>query len=277
MRKFFLWVFLFPWVLMAQPFKEVPFPLLGHFPFFHSGYIQKHGVKQIVSSVMIKDEMEVLEHLPSSQKWHFSVVGRLVQYEEVNAHGHFTQWNYTYNLKGLLAGKIQTQNGKKAKTSYTYNSDGLVTKILTTGDFELNNGEENFTYETFSPTQYKKYFLNNEGLTYKYMLVTHKGPQILATQTRYIRGVNRSYVNYTYQGNKLKSVSRNEKQTTRREQKSVLNYDELDRLISIDRYVDGAHTLHTELLYNGEVVTAILEKEISTKRIKITKLTYTYY
>jgi hypothetical protein len=160
-----------------------------------------------------------------------------------------------------------------------YNTEGLVTDIvLADAKTAKTISEEKFKYEVFTKYQYKKYWLNNEGLTYKYTVVdlNEKGRKE-EERTRFIRGASRETIYYSYQNGWLSEYSYNLKETTRRETKYILDYAENGDLLTMNEYTDGAFVTRFEYLYEDGLLIAILQKNINSQQIKITKVKYTFY
>jgi hypothetical protein len=149
-------------------------------------------------------------------------------------------------------------------------------EIDTKTGVQLLKQEYKFVYEYYD--QYKKYWLNDEGLSFKYSIIKlDDKKRIIEEKGRYIRGTSKHAIYYTFEGEKLIFYSSNIREATRKEKKYEMIYDENNRLIEMNEYKDGAYIHHHEFLYENGLLVAILEKLIRNQRIKIIKFKYEIY
>ena len=264
---------------MGQQFaKHIP-PLMNEFPFFNVTFIKDHKIKSLTTSVMYKVPNRKLDHSVEKELFLFDKNGNTVTWTKNNRNGNKVSIDYFLNNANLLA----TEHIKESNTSYlksfAYNEKGLVTQVLLANAHTAKTiTKEEFKYEYFGEFQYKKYWLNDELLTYKYTVVDldQKGRKE-EERTRFIRGASRETNYYSYKNNLLISYSHNEKEFTRREIKYVINHNENGDVVDMNKYVDGAFVTRFEYLYEDGLLIAILQKNIRTQEIRITKIKCEFY
>lgn len=265
--------------VFAQQFaNDIP-ALLNQFPFFNSTMMKGKKVKQISTQVMYKSPNKKIIFSSESATFTFDFNGNVEKWSRTNKSGISSSTTYYFSKTGALATEHITSTNSSVLKSYQYNEQGLITEIqLADAKTAKTIQEDKFKYEFFTDYQYKKYWLNNEGLTYKYTLVDldNKGRK-KEERTRYIRGTSRETIYYTYTNNWLTLYSDNVKEHSRRETKYLLEYDQNGDLLIMNEYKDGALITHYEYLYEDGLLIAILQKNINSQRIKITKVKYLFY
>ncbi|MFT6324656.1 MAG: hypothetical protein ACJAWO_002221 [Halieaceae bacterium] len=277
-----LWVVLlagFSFNGISQQLNTVHSPTLKSYPFFNGDFIKAEEVKSIHTMVMYKMPNRRIRNSQVSQKFNFDRRGNVYECQEILVSGMKIKTSFFLNKTGLLA-TIHLENSYKDELkTFFYNEQGFVTRIESA---DGKNGkmllEEKFKYEYFSGGQYKKYYLNDEGLTYKYEVVdVDSSGRIIETRSRNIRGVNREYATFKYDQKVLVMLSVNTKNVTRREERYEMDYDRDWKLQTANYLVDAAPVYRYEYLYENGVIIAILRKNLQTQEIQITKLKYTFY
>jgi hypothetical protein len=255
-------------------------PALGTtYPFFNAHLIKEKKIKKLITTVMYKSPNRKLVYSAEFAIYLFSRNGDVEKYTRANRSGNSINSNYFLSKNGLLATEHIQSAKKDIFKSYVYNEKNLVTEIQ---EAKAQTAKviktDKFKYEFFTEFQYKKYWLNSEGLTYKYTVVDldDKG-RVEEERTRFIRGASRETIYYTYENGWLTSYSYNVKEVTRRETKYILEYAENGDLLVMNESRDGALIARTEYLYEEGVLIAILEKNIASQQIKITKVKYEYF
>ena len=120
--------------------------------------------------------------------------------------------------------------------------------------------------------------MNDEGLSYKYSIIKlDDQKRIIEERGRSIRGTSKHAIYYKFDGEKLMEYSSNIRETSRREKKYQMIYNEDGLLVEMNEYKDGAYIHHHEFLYENGMLIAILEKLIRNQRIKIIKFKYEVY
>lgn len=248
------------------------------YPFFNSDFIRQKRIKTIKTEVMYKYPMQKISFSAESMRYSFSGNGDVEQWISINRSGNEKRVNYYLSKDGKLVSEHIRTSKRNILKSYVYDSHGNVTEIDRIDESQKEKFDpEKFSYEYYSDNQYKKFWLNNEGLTFKYTIVNLEGGIIVNETTRYIRGASKESVYYHYESGKLISYAKNSKLNTRREVKFELEYDESGMLQVMKEYHDGALVHRFEYLYEEGLVSVMLRKEIKSHQIQITKYSYTFY
>ena len=263
----------------AQQLNMGKAPVIDVYPFFNASFIKNKKVRFIETEVMLKIPNQKIRYSNRVQKFEFDRSGNVMVYQNISPSGVNSKTSYFLNKTGLLAIIHSEMPHKDALLSFFYDEKGrVVTKETANGKNPEALVEEKFTYEDFSATQFKKYYLNDENLTYKHEVVDldSKG-RVVESRARYIRGVNREYSKFGYAQKLLVSVSINVKNVTRREEKYVMSYDDNEVLQFMQFRIDGAPIYRYEYLYEDELIIAILRKDLKSEEIQITKLKYRFF
>lgn len=266
-------------VVSAQQFApDIP-ALLNQYPFFNSSVIKSKSIKKITTKVMYKSPNKKIVFSAEGAIFECSRNGNVTKWKRTNRSGIMSTTSYFLSKNGRLATEhFETSHTDELK-SYVYNTEGFITEIIIADARTAKViQEEKFKYEIFSELQYKKYWLNSEGLTYKYTVVdTDDEGRKEEERTRFIRGASRETIYYTYTNGWLTEYSYNMKTTTRRETKYVLEYAQNGDLLTMNESVDGAFVTRFEYLYEDGLLIAILQKNINSQQIKIIKVKYEFY
>ena len=264
---------------LAQQFAANIPPLMGEYPFFNSSFIMERKLKSLSTSVMYKSPNKKLDHSTESEMFLFDKNGNTVTWTKNNRIGVEVSIDYFLNDDNLLATEHIKESNAAYLKSFAYNEKGLVTQILLANAHTAKTIiQENFKYEYFGELQYKKYWLNDELLTYKYTVVDlDELGRKEEERTRFIRGASRETNYYSYKHNLLISYSHNDKEFTRREVKYVINHNKRGVVLDMNKYVDGAFVTRFEYLYENGLLIAILQKNLRTQEIKITKIKCEFY
>ncbi len=254
-------------------------PVLQAYPFYNPDFIDRMNVQSIQTVVMYKMPNRTLRKTQQHQVFEFDALGNVSKYMEYAPSGSCKIKSYFVDRKGRLATVHLRFEGRNELASFQYTPDGLVEKkeISNVHDAHLIS-QEIFTYEKFSDRQFKRFYLNDENLTYKYEVVDlDEQGRVTNTRARFIHGVHRSSTDYGYEGDLLISFARNIRELTRREEKYVMEYDGHGILQVAHLWIDAALIYRYEYLYEDGLMVAILRKELKSQEIKITKLKYRFY
>jgi hypothetical protein len=252
--------------------------LITSYPFFNADFIKIKSIKKISTVVMYKSPNRKLRTSSEQAIFDFEPTGHVTKWQNTNRSGYTTTTSFYRAKNGLLATEHITNSKKSVLKSYVYDEHNHVTKIqLSDAHTAKTLLEERFSYEYFTSIQYKKYWLNDEGLTYKHTVVDldNEG-HIIEERTRYIRGASKETNYYKYQDGLLTTYSNNIKEQTRRETKYQMEYTKTGNFLVMEEFKDGARINRYEYLYEEGLLIAILRKNIKTQQIKITKIKYQY-
>lgn len=276
-----LWgsVFLIITVGNAQQLDLHSAPMLQEYPFFNSSFIYQMNVKKIQTEVMYKMPNRTLRKTQQRQVFEFDALGNVAKYRTYASSGSCKTKSYFLNKKGQLSTHHLRFENRNELESFQYNSDGFLEKREVSDAHDASVlTQEKFTYEKFSDTQFKRFYLNDEGLTYKYEVVDLDAlKRVVSTRARFIHGVHRSSSDYVYVGDLLMSFASNTREITRREEKYTMEYDTQGVLQVCNFWIDAALIYRYEYLYEDGLLVAVLRKELKTQEIQITKLNYVFY
>lgn len=272
-------VFLIITVGNAQQLDLHSAPMLREYPFFNSDFIHQMNVKKIHTEVMYKMPNRTLRKTQQRQVFDFDALGNVAKYWTYGSSGSCKSKSYFLNKKGQLSTNHLRFENRNELESFQYNADGFLEKreVSDVRDATVLTQEE-FTYEKFSDMQFKRFYLNDKGLTYKYEVVDLDVLQrVVSTRARFIHGVHRSSSDYVYEGDLLMSLASNTREITRREEKYTMEYDTQGVLQVCNFWIDAALIYRYEYLYEDGLLVAVLRKELKTQEIQITKLNYVFY
>lgn len=264
---------------LGQQFAAHLPPLMDKYPFFNQSVIKTKQIKTLTTSVMYKVPNRKLVYSGESQLFSFDENGNVSSLKQTTRSYVVHNTKYFLNKQNQLETVLIKYGMVSELKSFEYNQEGLLIKeLLANSQTAETITEQEFKYEFFTKNQYKKYWLNDEGLTYKYTVVDldelgRKDEE----RTRYIRGASRETNYYSYENNQLVSYSHNEKEFTRREVKYLINYSENGDVVDMNKYEDGAYVTRYEYLYEEGLLIAVLQKNIRSQEIRITKIKYTFY
>lgn len=248
------------------------------YPFFNAEFVRARRIKSIQTKVMYKSPMQKILFSVEQMTYDFSRNGDVEQWKSMNRSGNERSIKYYISKDGLLISEHIKSSKQNILKSYVYDASGNVIEIQQMDQTQINQYDpERFSYEYYSETQYKKFWLNNEGLTYKYSIINELDGLKVDETTRYVRGAGKESIYYQYDAGFLISYAKNTKVSTRREVKFDLEYDENNVLQIMNEYHDGALVYRFEYLYENDLVVAVLRKEIKSHQIKITKYQYTFF
>ncbi len=178
-------------------------------------------------------------------------------------------------------------------TYYEYFGDGLVsrqtlckeTNIAQSGEpFKLGVqtviSEEKFEYETLTPTQVKKKFLNDEGKLYKQGILNFKNSKPVDESYEFVVGFIRSGVTYKYDAHeRLTEKTITDNSSGNNTEKIAYEYDANGNVTAEKRFKNGAQTDEIIYIYDEakKLLTSQADRQIQKASIKIVKYEYAFY
>ncbi len=252
---------------------------LKKFPYLNSEYIKQNKIKSVYTEVLFKVPSKPIEHSLERDSFTFNSNGLISTYQKINTLGDTSNSKYSFDIQGEIDEIYFKNRSREIRIKYFFDKKTNLVEIKET---DVRTGvvieQQNFKYVYETYNQYKKYWINNEGLTFRYAIISLDDQnRIIKEEGRYIRGTNKHAKQYIYTNQLLTEYISNTRESTRKEEKYKLIYDENATLLEMDEYQDGAHLSHTEYLYENQLLEAILEKNMHTKQIKITKVKYSLY
>ncbi len=202
-----------------------------------------------------------------------------------------TEFFYTSN--GYLKMKRVCIGNFYNTTYYEYFGDGLVsrqtlckeTNIAKSGEpFKLGVqtviSEEKFEYETLTPTQIKKRFLNDEGKPYKQGILNFSNDKPMDESYEFTVGFIRSGVTYKYDSQgRLTEKTMTDNSSGNSVEKIIYEYDANENVTAEKRFKNGTQTDEIVYLYDEakRLMTSQIDRQIQKASIKIVKYEYEFY
>lgn len=272
--RFFLLVLL---VLSFHGKAQVSVPHLvpdfGVFPFFNETYIVKNSIRKIGTTVMFKYPMKTLIGSVKKQEFTFQRNGMPYSYAITSAEGHTKKSRYMYAPNTQLESEISLNH----TTYYSYDKNGFLVKERIVGE-DGNQNVQQYRMERVSDQQTKKYWLNNEQLTYKYAIQnTNQNGQLVSSSTRYIRGAYRTNETWQWKQGWLLTYVKQTREFTSETKRYSITYSTEFEVQKMEVFTNDVHSHTWEYLYEDGLLTAILIKDLKTQCITITKIDYEYW
>jgi hypothetical protein len=263
----------------SQPFDvSAPLPWKS-FPFFSPEYCAKNHIKAIRTEVMKKPSNRPIMRMANRDFYYFDTLGTITSRWSKTIHFDTTLWSFETDGRKLLVWEYSSDSRGRRSFRYIRDENGNVTEVIERDEKKLEVvGTEKFRYDYDYEGQYKKYWLNDEGLSYKYALVkVDSENRKIHEEHRFIRGAGKIERTYVYQNEWLIEYREMVRTTSRSDVAYQMKYNSLNQIIEMDEIQGGTPVFHTEFLYENGLVTAILEKELATQEITITKFSYEFY
>jgi len=200
---------------------------------------------------------------------------------------------FFYSSNGYLKMKRVCIGNFYNSTYYEYFGDGLVsrqtlckeTNIAKSGDlFKLGVqtviSEEKFEYETLTPTQIKKNFLNDEGKSYKQGILNFQNSKPTDESYEFVVGFIRSGVTYKYDANeRLTEKIITDNSSGNSTEKITYEYDANGNVTAEKRFKNGVQTDEIIYIYDEakKLLTSQADRQIQKASIKIVKYEYEFY
>jgi len=200
---------------------------------------------------------------------------------------------YSYSSNGYLKMKRVCLGNFYNSTYYEYFGDGLVsrqtlckeTNIAKSGEpFKLGVqtviSEEKFEYETLTPTQVKKKFLNDEGKPYKQGILNFSNSKPVDESYEFVVGFIRSGVTYKYDAHeRLTEKTMTDNSSGSNTEKIAYDYDANGSVTAEKRFKNGTQTDEIIYIYDEskKLLTSQADRQIQKASIKIIKYEYTFY
>ncbi|MEK6615179.1 MAG: hypothetical protein AABZ32_03560 [Bacteroidota bacterium] len=201
--------------------------------------------------------------------------------------------DFFYSSNGYLQMKRVCIGNFYNTTYYEYFGDGLVsrqtlckeTNIAKSGEpFKLGVqtviSEEKFEYETMTPTQVKKKFLNDEGKPYKQGILNFSNGKLMDESYEFIVGFIRSGGTYKYDSqSRLTEKTMTDNSSGNSVEKIRYDYDANGNVTAEKQFRNGTQTDEIIYIYDEskKLLTSQADRQIQKASIKIIKYEYTFY
>ena len=196
---------LLPLSVWSQQFPSDFPPTLKNYPFFNTEFVHSKGIKSIHTKVMFKSPMQKIVYSLESDSFRFNELGRVVFHQKNHSNGDTTTTQFKANKLNLVTQEVIKSKHRDIKISYIINDHNDVIEINEIDNrtgLELQNEKFKFLYEYYD--QYKKYWLNSDGLSYKYSIIKlDDKKRIIEERGRYLQGTSKHSIYYKYENDLL--------------------------------------------------------------------------
>ncbi len=257
------------------------------YAFDTSGNLTRHYFNEITSLEKTETEIPAVHNKRGRiVKKSYTKVDFQYQYDTLGTEYFYTTTGYIVMKRVCIGDFYHT-------TYYEYFGDGLVsrqtlckeTNSAKPGEpFKLGVqtilSEEKFEYETLSPTQVKKKFLNDEGKPYKQGILNFQNGRPTDESYQFIVGFIRSEVVYKYDANgRLTEKIMTDNSSGITTDKLTYEYDEKGNVTTEKKFRNGVQTDEIIYLYDEskKLLTSQADRQIQKASIRIVKYEYTFY
>jgi hypothetical protein len=266
--------------------------LAENFLFDTSGNLVRHYYNEITSLAKTEIEIPAVYRRGRVVKRSSTKINYEYQYDTLGT-------EYVYTSNGFLRMKRVCIGDFYNTTYYEYFGDGLVsrqtlckeTNIAKKGEpFKLGVqtiiSEEKFEYETLSPTQIKKKFLNDEGKPYKQGILNYSNGKLTDESYEFVVGFIRSDITYKYDSNnKLTEKISTDNSSGSNTEKVSYEYDSNGNVLKEKKFKNGVQTDEKIFMYEqaspvkegDKLLTSQADRQIQKESIKIVKYEYGFY
>jgi hypothetical protein len=257
------------------------------YAFDTTGNLMRHYFNEITALEKTETEVPAVYNRKGRVvKKSFTKVDFQYQYDTLGTEYFYTSTGYVVMKRVCIGDFYQT-------TYYEYFGDGLVsrqilckeTNIAKPGEpFKLGVqtilSEEKFLYETLSPTQVKKQFLNDEGKPYKQGILNFKNGKPMDESYQFVVGFIRSGVEYKYDDmGRLNEKIMTDNSSGITTDKMSYEYDSNGNVTTERKFKNGTQTNEVVYLYDEskKLLTSQIDRQSQKASIRILKYEYTFY
>lgn len=263
--------------------------------YFNQEFLWTNKIKAIKGSISIKRPQRAIDQRPDMFVYRFNEVGLLHQLDKISSVLHLVD-SMTIEFKRNDLGEVEIRTEKGNNGVYIkkffYDKDGNLERQdyskaenIATTPKEIQTGQgiiinsESFKYINQNDTVVRKSCFNNYGLLYSNIITTKNKLGYLLSEKEELVMSNRSKLK-TYHYNEKGWLSEihwlDEVGTVQR--KHLFYYDPFGNLLKLEKYRGAEMEQEIEVLYTETMlIEAILDQDMSTKAITITKFTYEFY
>ncbi len=263
--------------------------------YFNQEFLWQNKIKSVQGSVSIKRPQRPIEPRPDMFIYRFNEVGLLTQLDKVSSVLHLVDsMTIEYKRNDLGEVELRTEKGNRGffTKKFIYDKDGRVERLdfgksenIATNAKELQAGSsiainsESFKYLSQSDSVLRKSCYNNYGLLYAHIITTRNGLGYMISEKEELVMSNRSRTKNYYYNDKgwLEKIewSEGSNEVTARH---LFFYDPFGNLLKFEKYKGTTLEQEIEVLYTEKMlIEAILDQDLYTKAITITKFTYEFY
>ncbi len=268
--------------LQAQQIYVGESNALEEWPFFNFDFISKHNIKSITSEYAYKDNDCPISSTRITRRFKFNSRGQLTLFSETYDLGFRVDSNavrYYYNPKGALIAKDVNDILGKHRYAYFYDKKGerISSQYSIEKDGELISRKEHAEIEYFTESFYKKLWFNETNRIFQEETIKRDSLHRMLSHVlkRAIGGV-RVATTYNYSDTLLTSVERyasNSKATIKR----IYQYGAVGQVEKLVTNRNERELSSMEFIYKNELLSAHLERDALSGRIRIWQYEYTFY
>ncbi len=263
--------------------------------YFNQEFLWQNKVKAIHGSVSIKRPQRPIDPRPDMFIYRFNEVGLLTQLDKVSSVLHLVDsMTIEYKRNDLGEVEIRTEKGNRGffTKKFIYDKEGRIERLdfgksenVSTNAKELQAGSsiainsETFKYLSQSDSVVRKSCYNNYGLLYSHIITTRNSLGYLLSEREELVMSNRNRTKkYFYNDKgwleKIEWTEGNNDVSARH----LFFYDPFGNLLKLEKYKASTLEQEIEVLYTDKMlIEAILDQDLYTKAITITKFSYEFY
>lgn len=263
--------------------------------FFNQEFLWQNKIKSITGVTSIKRPQRPIEQRPDVSVYRFNSVGLLEELDKVTSVLHLVDsMTIKFKRNDLGEVEIRTENGSRGfyTKKFIYNKEGLLERtdfgksentsstkgVLTAGQSVIINSET-FEYNKIDALTLRKSCYNNYGLLYSH--VTYKknelGYMVSETEETVMSGRVSTKV-YSYNEKGWISSIAWETMDASDQVKHLFTYDAIGNLLKLEKFKGTQLVQEIEVLYGSTMlIEAILDHDLQSRDILITKYTYEYH
>ncbi len=267
--------------------KEHLFTSAAH---FNPLFVKRNKIKSVEVSVAYKDDLKPIKQTQLKHFYHFNNQGvlykQLETYQRDFSSIDTIYTEYIFNSKNKIIKEIRKDKKGYFTYDFDYDSNGQKEKMTYSKIISKNDVEQPIIIfsETFKneiqENRIKTHIINDLNIIYKEETITSNALNQITNKSNNLK-TSRIGKSFDFIYNDFGRVTKmNVTQLPQNELKgySAYMYDNLGNLIQEDIYKSGELKVKKEYLYDDRL---LLKAELSTdqitKKIKIYKLTYTFW
>lgn len=273
--------------------------LFSEEPFFNSEIIKANKIKSMLIEIQSKADHKPIMHHNMWLSYDFDKEGRMIRSYKLFKKSNFQidtiLISFEYDALNRLITKRMSDNFGYYSLNYEYDNKGNIVKETfcretTSGnsilDFKVLKqypiAVETFKTECYSPTQCKRFTLNNLGNAYKETLIYYdKHGRITAEETSYINTGKREKRSFNYdEKGRITEITDYSDISGENTQLIAIDYDLQGRIIKWIVYKNNQLKENAEFLFfddKPQIISAYINRKESEKQMDIYKITYTFW
>lgn len=263
--------------------------------YFNQEFLWTNKVRSIKGTVSIKRPQRTIEQRPDMFIYRFNEVGLLYQLDKISSVLHLVDsMTIIYKRNDLGEVELRTEQGNRGVYTKKFiydregnlerldyskaeNTSGVKGEIATGTGITINS--ETFKYNKTSDTIVRKSCYNNYGLLYAHFITTQNHLGYVLSEKEEMVMTNRSRVKtYHYNDKGWLEEIRWTDENDQVQKKHLFYYDPFGNLLKLEKYRNSEMEQEIEVLYTETMlIEAILDQDMMTKAITITKFSYEFY